>query len=99
MTALPEDQMLSTADSELEWASAKRSGDIRVRLAEPEDDEDQDDEDTDDDMNEDVWNRKNVKHNSKQILERQQRRMRRKLRSLKSPGISTPTSNSARLIS
>eukprot|EP00921_Rhytidocystis_pertsovi_P024732 GHVQ01039811.1.p1 GENE.GHVQ01039811.1~~GHVQ01039811.1.p1 ORF type:complete len:453 (+),score=88.03 GHVQ01039811.1:911-2269(+) len=64
----------------------EEGNDIRIRLPEPEDDDDQEiDDEMEDEINEEVWNRKNVKYHSRQILEKQQRSRRRKPRPTRSP--------------
>merc|ERR1712196_752557 len=50
---------------------AKSQSDIRIRLGDQ--DNDDDDDDYEDDIDEDVWNRKHVKYNSEQIMEKQQK--------------------------
>merc|ERR550534_2451836 len=53
---------------------SKSQSDIRVKLNDQEENEDDDDDDFEDEMDEDVWNRKHVKYNSEQILEKQQKK-------------------------
>jgi len=64
-----EDKLLSAA-----------AGDIRVKLTDQDQDQDDDDDDDDfeEDMDADVWNRKHVKYNSDQILEKQHTKQRKK---------------------
>merc|ERR1719434_225984 len=51
---------------------AKSASDVRVKLNDQEQDGDDDDDDFEEEMDEDVWNRKHVRYNSEQILEKQQ---------------------------
>merc|ERR1712134_244227 len=53
----------------------KSQSDIRVRLGDQDNDAD---DDYEDDIDEDVWNRKHVKYNSEQIMEKQQKKHRKK---------------------
>jgi len=57
---------------------AKSSSDVRVKLTDQEQDADDDDDDFEEEMDEDVWNRKHVKYNSEQIMEKQQTKNRKK---------------------
>merc|ERR1712216_512093 len=58
---------------------AKSQSDIRIRLGDQDQDgDDDDDDDFEDDIDEDVWNRKHVKYNSEQIMEKQQKKHRKK---------------------
>merc|ERR1719201_2359370 len=58
---------------------AKSQSDIRIRLGDQDNDaDDDDDDDYEDDIDEDVWNRKHVKYNSEQIMEKQQKKHRKK---------------------
>jgi len=57
---------------------AKSASDVRVKLTDQEQDADDDDDDFEEEMDEDVWNRKHVKYNSEQIMEKQQTRNRKK---------------------
>merc|ERR1711869_39524 len=57
----------------------KSQSDIRIRLGDQDNDgDDDDDDDFEDEMDEDVWNRKHVKYNSEQIMEKQQKKHRKK---------------------
>jgi len=56
---------------------AKSSSDIRTKLTDQEQDADDDDDDFEEEMDEDVWNRKHVKYNSEQIMEKQQTKHRK----------------------
>mmetsp|Transcript_24512 Transcript_24512/g.54552 ORF Transcript_24512/g.54552 Transcript_24512/m.54552 type:complete len:532 (+) Transcript_24512:51-1646(+) len=56
----------------------KSQSDVRIKLADQEQDGDDDDDDFEEEMDEDVWNRKHVKYNSEQVLEKQQTKNRRK---------------------
>jgi len=57
----------------------KSQSDIRIRLGDQDNDaDDDDDDDYEDDIDEDVWNRKHVKYNSEQIMEKQQKKHRKK---------------------
>merc|ERR1712139_462197 len=49
---------------------AKSQSDVRIKLNDQDQDADEDD-DFEEEMDEDVWNRKHVKYNSEQILEKQ----------------------------
>jgi len=57
---------------------AKSTSDVHVKLTDKEQDADDDDDDFEEEMDEDVWNRKHVKYNSEQIMEKQQTRNRKK---------------------
>jgi len=57
---------------------AKSASDVRVKLTDQEQDADDDDDDFEEEMDEDVWNRKHVKYNSEQIMEKQQTKNRKK---------------------
>merc|ERR1712139_439493 len=57
---------------------AKSASDVRVKLTDEGQDGDDDDDDFEEDMDEDVWNRKHVKYNSEQIMEKQQTKQRKK---------------------
>merc|ERR1719199_2478152 len=57
---------------------AKSASDVRVKLNDQEQDADDDDDDFEEEMDEDVWNRKHVKYNSEQIMEKQQTKLRKK---------------------
>eukprot|EP00927_Polykrikos_kofoidii_P006175 TRINITY_DN12502_c1_g1_i1.p1 TRINITY_DN12502_c1_g1~~TRINITY_DN12502_c1_g1_i1.p1 ORF type:complete len:525 (+),score=148.50 TRINITY_DN12502_c1_g1_i1:122-1696(+) len=50
---------------------ARSQSDVRIKLADQEQDADDDDDDFEDDVDEDVWNRRNVKYNSEQIRDKQ----------------------------
>jgi len=67
---------------------AKSSSDVRVKLTDQEQDADDDDDDFGEDVDEDVWNRKHVKYNSDQIMEKQQTKQRKK--SKKKGGAAAP---------
>jgi len=62
---------------------AKSSSDVRIKLTDQEQDVDDDEDDFDDEIDEDVWNRKHVKYNSEQIMEKQQTRNRKKAKGKK----------------
>merc|ERR1719359_760879 len=62
---------------------AKSSSDVRVKLHDQEQDADDDDDDFEEEMDEDVWNRKHVKYNSEQIMEKQQTKNRKKAKGKK----------------
>jgi len=64
---------------------AKSSSDVRVKLTDQEQDADDDDDDFEEEMDEDVWNRKHVKYNSEQIMEKQQTKNRKKAKGKKAP--------------
>eukprot|EP00929_Paragymnodinium_shiwhaense_P114596 TRINITY_DN83034_c0_g1_i1.p1 TRINITY_DN83034_c0_g1~~TRINITY_DN83034_c0_g1_i1.p1 ORF type:complete len:529 (+),score=251.54 TRINITY_DN83034_c0_g1_i1:108-1694(+) len=57
--------------------------DVRVKLVDHAEDADDDDDDFEEEMDEDVWNRKHVKYNSEQIMEKQLTKNRRKAKSKK----------------
>jgi len=65
---------------------AKSSSDVRVKLTDQEQDADDDDDDFEEEMDEDVWNRKHVKYNSEQIMEKQQTKNRKKAKGKKAGG-------------
>eukprot|EP00928_Gymnodinium_smaydae_P036965 TRINITY_DN25742_c0_g1_i2.p1 TRINITY_DN25742_c0_g1~~TRINITY_DN25742_c0_g1_i2.p1 ORF type:complete len:558 (-),score=158.84 TRINITY_DN25742_c0_g1_i2:497-2074(-) len=56
---------------------------VRVKLADQEKDQEDDDDDFEDEMDEDLLNRKHVKYNSEQVLEKQVAKSRRKAKSKK----------------
>jgi len=62
---------------------AKSASDVRVKLNDQEQDGDDDDDDFEEEMDEDVWNRKHVKYNSEQIMEKQQTKNRKKAKGKK----------------
>mmetsp|Transcript_123119 Transcript_123119/g.226850 ORF Transcript_123119/g.226850 Transcript_123119/m.226850 type:complete len:536 (-) Transcript_123119:145-1752(-) len=62
---------------------SKSQSDVRIKLTDQEQDADDDDDDFEEEMDEDVWNRKHVKYNSEQILEKQQTKQRKKAKSKK----------------
>jgi len=62
---------------------ARSQSDVRIKLTDQEQDADDDDDDFEEEMDEDVWNRKHVKYNSEQIMEKQQTRNKRKAKSKK----------------
>jgi len=62
---------------------AKSASDVRVKPTDQEQDADDDDDDFEEEMDEDVWNRKHVKYNSEQIMEKQQTRNRKKTKGKK----------------
>merc|ERR1712100_465905 len=62
---------------------AKSASDVRVKLTDEGQDGDDDDDDFEEEMDEDVWNRKHVKYNSEQIMEKQQTRNRKKTKGKK----------------
>jgi len=64
---------------------AKSSSDVRVKLTDQEQDADDDDDDFEEEMDEDVWNRKHVKYNSEQLMEKQQTKNRKKAKGKKAP--------------
>merc|ERR1712217_477016 len=57
---------------------AKSQSDVRIKLADQAEEADDDDDEFDEEMDEDVWNRKHVKYNSEQIIEKQEMKSRRK---------------------
>merc|ERR1712072_910440 len=57
---------------------AKSQSDVRIKLNDQDQDADEDDDDFEEEMDEDVWNRKHVKYNSEQILEKQHKKNRKK---------------------
>jgi len=57
---------------------AKSATDVRVKLTDQDQDIDDEDDDFDEEMDEDVYNRKHVKYNSEQIMEKQQTKQRKK---------------------
>jgi len=57
---------------------AKSASDVRIKLTDQDQENDDDDDDFDEEIDEDVWNRKHVKYNSEQILEKQQTKNRKK---------------------
>merc|ERR1719420_548820 len=70
-------------DKDEEKLLAKSSSDVRVKLTDQEQDADDDDDDFEEEMDEDVWNRKHVKYNSEQIMEKQQTKQRKKAKGKK----------------
>merc|ERR1711977_164957 len=62
---------------------SKSQSDVRIKLTEQDQDADEDDDDFEEEMDEDVWNRKHVKYNSEQILEKQHKKNRKKAKSKK----------------
>jgi len=62
---------------------AKSASDVRVKLADQEQDADDNESDFEEEMDEDVWNRKHVKYNSEQLLEKQQTKNRKKAKGKK----------------
>merc|ERR1719253_2227165 len=64
---------------------SKSSSDVRVKLHDQEQDADDDDDDFEEEMDEDVWNRKHVKYNSEQIMEKQQTKNRKKAKGKNKP--------------
>jgi hypothetical protein len=62
---------------------AKSATDVRVKLTDEGQDGDDDDDDFEEEMDEDVWNRKHVKYNSEQIMEKQQTKQRKKSKAKK----------------
>jgi len=75
----PNDRKRMLDDEAYEEKMLQRSqSDARGRLTEHEQDADDDDDDFEEEMDEDVWNRKHVKYNSEQILEKQQTKNRKK---------------------
>merc|ERR1719265_1484374 len=64
---------------------SKSQADIRVKLNDQDQDGDEDDDDFEEDIDEDVWNRKHVKYNSKQILEKQHKKNRKKAKKAAKP--------------
>merc|ERR1711948_153773 len=65
---------------------AKGQSDAKIKLTEQEQDADDDDDDFEEEMDEDVWNRKHVKYNSEQIMEKQQTKNRKKGKGKKKDG-------------
>jgi len=57
---------------------SKSQSDVRIKLTDQDQDGDEDDDDFEEEMDEDVWNRKHVKYNSEQILEKQHKKNRKK---------------------
>jgi len=64
---------------------ARSQSDVRIKLVDGEQDADDDDDEFEEEMDEDVWNRKHVKYNSEQILEKQQTKSKRKAKAKKGP--------------
>merc|ERR1712072_593119 len=64
---------------------SKSQSDIRIKLTDQggDDGDEEDDDDFEEEMDEDVWNRKHVKYNSEQILEKQHKKNRKKAKSKK----------------
>ena len=67
---------MSAKYSKTSFAIVKARGDSSFSLRRAGDDDDGDD--FEDEMDEDVWNRKHVKYNSEQIMEKQQKKHRKK---------------------
>jgi len=63
---------------------SKSQSDVRIKLNDQDQDGDEDDDDFEEEMDEDVWNRKHVKYNSEQILEKQHKKNRKKTKAKKS---------------
>jgi len=63
----------------------KSQSDVRIKLTDQggDDADEEDDDDFEEEMDEDVWNRKHVKYNSEQILEKQQKKNRKKVKAKK----------------
>lgn len=57
---------------------SKSMSDVRIKLGDDDQDAEDDEDDFDDQMDGDVWNRKHVKYNSEQILEKQQAKNRKR---------------------
>merc|ERR1712110_438161 len=57
---------------------ARSQSEVRIKLHDNDVEIEDDDDDFDEEMDEDVWNRKHVKYNSEQMLEKQQTKNRRK---------------------
>jgi len=57
---------------------SQSASDVRVKLPDDQQDADDDDDDFEEDMDDDVQNRKHVKYNSEQIMERQETKNRKK---------------------
>merc|ERR1712176_53154 len=64
---------------------ARSQSDVRIKLVDGEQDADDDDDEFEEEIDEDVWNRKHVKYNSEQILEKQQTKSKRKAKAKKGP--------------
>lgn len=62
---------------------SKSQSDVRIKLNDQDQDGDEDDDDFEEEMDEDVWNRKHVKYNSEQILEKQHKKNRKKTKAKK----------------
>merc|ERR1711907_22417 len=64
---------------------SKSQSDVRVKLTDQvgDDADEEDDDDFEEEMDEDVWNRKHVKYNSEQILEKQHKKQRKKTKGKK----------------
>merc|ERR1719456_1969413 len=62
---------------------SKSQSDVRIKLTEQDQDADEDDDDFEEEMDEDVWNRKHVKYNSEQIMEKQHKKNRKKAKGKK----------------
>merc|ERR550537_1417001 len=62
---------------------SKSQSDVRIKLTDQDQDGDEDDDDFEEEMDEDVWNRKHVKYNSEQILEKQHKKQRKKTKGKK----------------
>eukprot|EP00746_Dinoflagellata_sp_MGD_P160943 gnl/MRDRNA2_/MRDRNA2_87917_c0_seq1.p1 gnl/MRDRNA2_/MRDRNA2_87917_c0~~gnl/MRDRNA2_/MRDRNA2_87917_c0_seq1.p1 ORF type:complete len:533 (+),score=183.12 gnl/MRDRNA2_/MRDRNA2_87917_c0_seq1:93-1691(+) len=62
---------------------SKSQSDVRIKLNDQDQDADEDDDDFEEEMDEDVWNRKHVKYNSEQILEKQHKKNRKKTKAKK----------------
>jgi len=78
------DRALKFDDDRYEEKLMNRSqSDVRVKLTDQDQDADDDDDDFEEDMDEDVCNRKHVKYNSEQIMEKQQTKNRKKAKSKK----------------
>ncbi|CEL96993.1 unnamed protein product [Vitrella brassicaformis CCMP3155] len=77
----PPPGLLETAKMESALSSMAQS--IRVRLPEADADEDRDEDEYEDELDEEVWNRKHVKYNSQQLLEKQQKKLKKKIKGSK----------------
>merc|ERR1719161_685281 len=62
---------------------SRSQSDVRIKLNDQEQDADDDEDDFEEEMDEDVWNRKHVKYNSEQIMEKQQTKNRKKAKGKK----------------
>merc|ERR1711934_288679 len=73
---------IDTAEYEEKMLNKSQS-DVRIKINDQDADADEDDDDFEEEQDEDVWNRKHVKYNSEQILEKQHKKNRKKAKSKK----------------